>query len=69
MNISSLLQGIAVIAWIAAEAQANSLLSQSLTPQLLQYQYIIKLSPNVQTIFVPSGNQFILPLPGPTTGQ
>ncbi|HEX8993506.1 MAG TPA: prohibitin family protein [Anaerolineales bacterium] len=52
-----------------AEAQANTLLSQSLTPQLLQYQYIIKLSPNVQTIFVPSGNQFILPLPSPTTGK
>ncbi len=50
-----------------AESQANTLLSQSLTPQLLQYQYIIKLSPNVQTIFLPSGNQFILPLPNPTT--
>jgi regulator of protease activity HflC (stomatin/prohibitin superfamily) len=46
-----------------AEARANQLLSQSLTSQLLQYQYILKLSPNVQTIFVPSGNQFILPLP------
>lgn len=51
-----------------AEAQANQTLAQSLTPELLQYQYILKLSPNVQTIFVPSGNQFILPLPG-TTGQ
>ncbi len=46
-----------------AEAQANQLLSQSLTPQLLQYQYILKLAPGVQTIFIPSGNQFILPLP------
>lgn len=52
-----------------AEAQANQLLSASLTPQLLQYQYIIKLAPGVQTIFVPSGNQFILPLPNTTTGQ
>lgn len=51
-----------------AEAQANQTLAQSLTPQLLQYQYIIKLSPNVQTIFIPSGNQFILPLPN-VTGQ
>ncbi len=49
-----------------AESQANTLLSQSITPQLLQYQYIIKLAPNVQTIFVPSGNQFILPLPNTT---
>jgi regulator of protease activity HflC (stomatin/prohibitin superfamily) len=46
-----------------AEAEANRLLSQSLTPELVQYQYILKLAPGVQTIFVPSGNQFILPLP------
>ncbi len=50
-----------------AEAQANDLLTKSLTPELLQYQYILKLSPNVQTIFIPSGNQFILPLPNVTT--
>jgi regulator of protease activity HflC (stomatin/prohibitin superfamily) len=50
-----------------AESQANDLLSKSLTPALLQYQYILKLSPGVQTIFVPTGNQFILPLPGDTT--
>ncbi len=49
-----------------AEAQANQLINQSLTAQLLQYQYITKLAPNVQTIFVPSGNQFILPLPNTT---
>jgi len=46
-----------------AEAQANQLLSQSLTPTLLQYQYILKLAPGVTTIFIPTGNQFILPLP------
>ena len=51
-----------------AEARANQLLAQSLSPQLLQYQYILKLAPGVQTIFVPSGNQFILPLPS-VTGQ
>ena len=47
-----------------AEAKANQLLAASLSPALVQYQYILKLSPGVQTIFVPSGNQFILPLPG-----
>jgi regulator of protease activity HflC (stomatin/prohibitin superfamily) len=47
-----------------AESKANELLSKSLTPELVQYQYILKLSPGVQTIFVPTGNQFILPLPG-----
>ncbi|MBI5354610.1 MAG: prohibitin family protein [Chloroflexi bacterium] len=46
-----------------AEAKANQLLSESLTEILLQYQYILKLAPGVQTIFIPTGNQFILPLP------
>ena len=50
-----------------AEAQANQLLSQSLTPELVQYQYVLKLAPGVQTIFIPSGNQFILPLPNTIT--
>jgi regulator of protease activity HflC (stomatin/prohibitin superfamily) len=50
-----------------AEAKANQLLAASLTPELVQYQYILKLAPGVQTIFVPSGNQFILPLPGSAT--
>jgi regulator of protease activity HflC (stomatin/prohibitin superfamily) len=52
-----------------AESQANNLLSQSLTTQVLQYQYILKLAPGVQTIFIPSGNQFILPLPNTTIGK
>jgi regulator of protease activity HflC (stomatin/prohibitin superfamily) len=48
-----------------AQAQANELIGQSLqqNPEILQYQYILKLAPGVQTIFIPSGNQFILPLP------
>lgn len=46
-----------------AEAEANRLLAASLTPELIQYQYVLKLSQGVQTIFVPSGQQFILPLP------
>ena len=50
-----------------AEARANQLLAESLTPTLLQYQYILKLAPGVQTIFIPTGNQFILPLPGNPT--
>lgn len=53
-----------------AEAQANQLLAESLTPALVQYQYVLRLAPGVQTIFIPSGNQFILPLPetaAPTT--
>ena len=50
-----------------AESKANELLSASLTPTLLQYQYILKLAPGVQTMFIPTGNQFILPLPNTST--
>lgn len=48
-----------------AEAQANELIAESIrgNPELISYLYVQKLSPGVQTIFVPSGNQFILPLP------
>lgn len=46
-----------------AQANANQLISQSLTTQLLQYQYIQKVQ-GVQTVFLPSGGNFILPLPG-----
>ena len=50
-----------------AEANANKLLAESLTPALVEYQYVLRLAPGVQTIFVPSGNQFILPLPDTST--
>ena len=64
-------QGAAQAQLIQAEAQAkaNELIGQSLqqNPEILQYQYILKLAPGVQTIFIPSGNQFILPLPNTTT--
>ena len=51
-----------------AQAKANELIGQSIqdNPEILQYQYILKLSPSIQTIFIPSGNQFILPLPDTT---
>jgi len=51
-----------------AEARSNELIAASLenNPELLQYQYILKLAPGVETIFIPSGNQFILPLPNTT---
>lgn len=50
-----------------AEAEANQTISQSISPELVSYLYVTKLAPGVQTIFVPSGNQFILPLPDTTT--
>jgi regulator of protease activity HflC (stomatin/prohibitin superfamily) len=47
-----------------AEAQALQLIADVLrdNPDLLTYQYIDKLSPNVQVIFLPSDNPFLLPL-------
>ena len=48
-----------------AEAKANELLGLSIrnNPELISYIYIQKLAPGVQTIFIPTDNQFILPLP------
>jgi regulator of protease activity HflC (stomatin/prohibitin superfamily) len=50
-----------------AEAEANTTIAQSITPELVSYLYVTKLSPGVQTIFLPSDNQFILPLPETST--
>ena len=54
---------------IKTEAQAQSealkLIAEALKedPQLLTYQYIEKLSPNIRVMLVPSNNPLILPLP------
>jgi regulator of protease activity HflC (stomatin/prohibitin superfamily) len=54
-----------------AEAEALGLIAESLkdNPELNEYQYVLKIAPGVQTIFVPSGNQFILPLPQNSSSQ
>ena len=46
-----------------AESEAMMLIAQVLkdNPNLLTYQYILKLSPNVKVILLPNGAQFILP--------
>jgi len=51
-----------------AEAKALQLIANVLkeNPNLLQYQYITKLSPNVQVIYLPSDQQVIIPLPTTT---
>lgn len=48
-----------------AEAQSLKLIAEALqaNPNLLTYQYITKLAPNVQTMMLPSNNPFILQLP------
>jgi regulator of protease activity HflC (stomatin/prohibitin superfamily) len=52
---------------ISAEAEAKSLvlIAESLKdrPELLTYQYITKLSPNIQALLLPSNSPFIFPLP------
>jgi regulator of protease activity HflC (stomatin/prohibitin superfamily) len=52
---------------IQAEAEAEALRQIAAAiqdnPDLLTYQYINKIAPGVQTIYLPSGQQFILPLP------
>ncbi len=49
-----------------AEAEAMRAISAALAenPQLLTYQYIQKLAPGVQTIYLPSNQTYLLPLPG-----
>jgi regulator of protease activity HflC (stomatin/prohibitin superfamily) len=52
-----------------AEAEALRLVSEAIqnNPDLLTYRYIEKLAPNVQTIYLPSGQQYLLPLPQAST--
>jgi len=49
-----------------AEAQALELIAAALAgnPDLITYQYVIRLSPTITTMLVPTTNPFILPLPG-----
>jgi regulator of protease activity HflC (stomatin/prohibitin superfamily) len=48
-----------------AEAEALSLIDAVLqgSPDLLTYQYITKLSPNIQAMLLPSNTPYLLPLP------
>jgi regulator of protease activity HflC (stomatin/prohibitin superfamily) len=49
-----------------AEAKGLELIARALvdSPDLLNYQYITKISPNVQIMLVPSNSPFLLPFPG-----
>ncbi len=42
------------------EAEANILLTKSITPELIKYLTVQKLAPNVSVLMVPAGKQFIL---------
>ena len=60
-------KGAADARLISADAEAKSLLliSQAIkdNPSLLTYQYITKLSPNIQTMLLPSNAPFLFPIP------
>ena len=60
-------EGAAKARLIQAEAEKTALLliAESLKdkPELLTYQYITKLAPNVQAMFLPSQSPFLFPLP------
>lgn len=63
-------QGAADARLIQAEAEAKALqlIADALkdSPDLLTYQYISKLAPNIQVMLVPSDNPYLLPLPSLT---
>ena len=54
----------AIVTLANGQAEANSLLSASLTDQILQYQYIQKLTDKITVMLLPSGNQTIFDLKG-----
>jgi regulator of protease activity HflC (stomatin/prohibitin superfamily) len=60
-------EGAAEARLIQAEAEKTALLliAEALRdkPELLTYQYITKLAPNVQAMFLPSNSPFLFPLP------
>ncbi len=51
-----------------AEAEALAAIAAAIhdNPQLIQYLYVNKLSPSIQTMLVPSNSPYLLPLPTPT---
>ena len=57
-------QADATVTLAEGQAKANGLLSASLTDQILQYQYIQKLTDKITVMLLPSGNQTIFDLKG-----
>ena len=44
----------------AGQAEANALLSASITPELIQFQAVQRLAPNIQVALIPSGEGIII---------
>jgi len=66
-------QGRATARLLEAEAEANALelIAAALAgnPDLITYNYVLKLAPGIQVMLVPNDNPFLLPLPTLTPGQ
>lgn len=58
-------QAAATVALAAGQATANQSISASLNDNLIRWQQIQKLNPNVQVMIVPDGSNFILNTPTP----
>jgi regulator of protease activity HflC (stomatin/prohibitin superfamily) len=63
-------EGEQQLALAQKQAQANKVLAQSITPQIIQLRAIEKLNPSVQVIYVPQGSSLFLPqVAGSGTGR
>jgi regulator of protease activity HflC (stomatin/prohibitin superfamily) len=66
-------QGLADARLIQAKAEADALemIAAALqgNPDLLTYQYITKLAPNVQVMYLPSGQPYLITLPTPESSS
>jgi regulator of protease activity HflC (stomatin/prohibitin superfamily) len=58
-------EALARVIQAKAEAEALNLIAEVLSknPNLLTYQYITKLSPNIEVMLLPNDNSFLFPLP------
>lgn len=65
VKINAQAQADARLIQAKAEADALTMIATALkdNPDLLTYQYITKLAPNVQVMYLPTGQPYLIPLP------
>jgi hypothetical protein len=49
----------------AGQADANRSINESLTDQLIRWQAVQKLNPNVSVMLIPEGSNFLFSIPSP----
>ena len=62
MLLQKQIQAQQVVAVAEGQAEANRAIAASLSDQILLYQYINKLAPNLKVMMVPDGQSFLLDL-------